>query len=154
MDIQLLRADIASLKVDAIVFPSDPQSHEQDGRAAVVTGGNLLARFIIQVHVPQADDPDADLKLRAATHAALERAEELAVGSVGLPAIGTEPFGFSIERCARAMLAATIDYRSRGRSLQRAVFCMFGQEEYTTFERVLKELDPDLGKELDQEPEG
>ena len=141
MDIQLLRADIASLKVDAMVFPNDPQSHEHDGRAAVVTGGNLLARFIIQVHVPQADEDESDLKLRGATQAALERAEELAVASVGLPAIGTDPFGFSIERCARAMLAATLDYRSRGRSLQRAVFCLFGQEEYTIFERVLKELE-------------
>jgi len=145
MEIQLLRADIASLKVDAIVFPTDPhsreqQSHEQDGRAAVVTGGNLLARFIIQVHVPQADDTNADDKLRDATRAALERAEELAVGSVGLPAIGTDPFGFSNERCARAMLAATLEYRSRARSLQKAVFCMFGAEEYTVFERVLKEL--------------
>ncbi|HKR63206.1 MAG TPA: macro domain-containing protein, partial [Thermoanaerobaculia bacterium] len=112
-----------------------------DGRAAVVTGGNLLARFIIQVHVPHADDADSDLKLRAATQAALERAEELAVASVGLPAIGTDPFGFSIERCAHAMLAATIDYRSRGRSLQRAVFCLFGAEEYAIFERVLKELE-------------
>jgi O-acetyl-ADP-ribose deacetylase (regulator of RNase III) len=144
MEIQLLRADIASLKVDAIVFPSDPQAHEHqsehDGRAAVVTGGNLLARFIIQVQVPQADDTNADEKLRDATRAALERAEELAVGSVGLPAIGTEPFGFSTERCARAMVAATLEYRSHARSLQRAVFCMFGQDEYTVFERVLKEL--------------
>jgi O-acetyl-ADP-ribose deacetylase (regulator of RNase III) len=141
MDIELLRADIASLKVDAIVFPSDPLSREHDDRAAVVTGGNLLARFIIQVKVPNAEDKDADLKLRAATHSALDRAEELAVGSVGLPAIGTEPFGFSIERCARAMLQATIDYRSHGSSLQRAVFCLFGQEEYTIYERVLQELE-------------
>jgi len=141
MDIELLRADIASLKVDAIVFPSDPQSHDNEDRAAVVTGGNLLARFIIHVKIPNAEAPDADLQLRAATRSALERAEELAVGSVGLPAIGTEPFGFSIERCARAMLTATIDYRSRGRSLQRAVFCLFGQEEYATYERVLRELE-------------
>lgn len=141
MEIQLLRADIASLKVDAIVFPSDPQSHEHDGRAAVVTGGNLLARFVIEVHVPQADEPDADQKLRTATTAALERAEELAVGSIGLPAIGTEPFGFGVERCARAMLSATIAYRARGSSLQRAVFCLFGVEEYSVYERVLQELD-------------
>jgi hypothetical protein len=38
------------------------------------------------------------------------------------------------------MVAATLDYRSHARSLQRAVFCMFGQDEYTVFDRVLKEL--------------
>ena len=141
MDIQLLRADVNSLKVDAIVSPTDPHSHESNGRAVVVTGGNLLARFIIHVHVPNADDADADGKLRAATLAAVERAEELAVSSVGLPAIATGPFGFTAERCARVMLTATLEHRSRARSLQRAVFCLFGAEEYATFERVLGELD-------------
>jgi O-acetyl-ADP-ribose deacetylase (regulator of RNase III) len=139
MDIQLLRADIASLKVDAIVAPTDPQSMES-GRAVVVTGGNLLARFIIHVRIPNGDDEDADMKLLAATRAAVERAEDLAVASVGLPAIATGPFGFSSERCARAMLPAALDHRGRARSLQRAVFCLFGQEEYKTFERVLGEL--------------
>jgi O-acetyl-ADP-ribose deacetylase len=139
MDIQLLRADIASLKVDAIVAPTDPQSMES-GRAIVVTGGNLLARFVIHVRVPNADEEDADMKLLAATRAAVERAEELAVATVGLPAIATGSFGFTSERCARAMLPAALDHRARARSLQRAVFCLFGQEEYKAFERVLGEL--------------
>lgn len=141
MQIQLLRADMASLKVDAIVAPHDPK-HEGtgDGRAVVVTGGNLLARFIIQVHVPKADDPDADAKLRTVTIAALERAEELAVASVGLPAIATGPWEFPPERCANVMLPAALEYRSRARSLQRVVFCLFGSQEYAAFERVLGEL--------------
>ena len=146
MDIHLLRADVNSLKVDAIVAPTDPQSHEHphasdNGRAIVVTGGNLLARFVIHVHVPHVADADAHGKLRAATLAAVERAEELAVSSVGLPPIATGPFGFTTEDCARVMLAATIEHRSRARSLQRAVFCLFGAEEYRTFERVLGELE-------------
>lgn len=137
MDIQLLRADVASLKVDAIVAPSDPEA----GREIMVTGGNLLARFIIHVRVPNADEPDADAKMLAATRMALERAEELAVASVGLPAIATGPFGFTSERCARVMLPAAIEHRSRARSLQRAVFCLMGAEEYAAFERVQKELE-------------
>jgi O-acetyl-ADP-ribose deacetylase (regulator of RNase III) len=141
MHIHLLRTDVNSLKVDAIVAPTDPHAHENNGRAVVVTGGNLLARFVIHVQVPHADDPDAHGKLRAATLAAVERAEELAVASVGLPPIATGPFGFTTEDCARVMLAATIEHRSRARSLQRAVFCLFGAEEYKTFERVLGELE-------------
>ncbi|MDQ3283113.1 MAG: macro domain-containing protein [Acidobacteriota bacterium] len=142
MNIHLLRADINSLKVDAIVAPTDPQAHGADGRAVVVTGGNLLARFVIHVPVPDAREDDADAKLRSATLAALERAEELAVATVGLPAIATGPFGFESERCARVMLAATQQHQSRARSLQRAVFCLFGEEEYATFERVLGEAKP------------
>jgi O-acetyl-ADP-ribose deacetylase (regulator of RNase III) len=142
MLIQLLRADINSLKVDAIVAPADPQSGPaKEGRAVVTTGGNLLARFVIHVALPNPDDDDADAKLRHATLNALERAEELAVASVGLPAIATGPFGFATERCARAMLAATIQHRPRARSLQRAVLCLFGADEYRVFEEILRELD-------------
>lgn len=138
MDIQLLRADIASLKVDAIVAPSDP--HETASQAVVVTGGNLLARFVIHVRVPNANDADADAQLRASTIAALERADELAVASIGLPAFATGHYGFAVERCAHVMVAAALDYRSRARSLQHAVFCPFGAAEYAAFERALEEL--------------
>lgn len=140
MHIQLLRTDTTSLKVDALVYPEEAPSKLADGRAVVTTGGNLLCRFVIHVKIARADEPDADAKLRQATIAALERAEELAIASVGLPAIGGGPFGFDLERCARVMLAATNDFKTRARSLQRAVFCLLGHEEYAVFERVLREL--------------
>lgn len=140
MNIQLLRTDVASLKVDALVAVSDPLAHESSGRSSVATGGNLLARFVIHVQVPNATEADAQAKLRAATIAALERAEDLAVASVGLPVLGAGANGFAIEDCARIMLDAAVQHRSRARSLQRAVFCLYGQEEYAVFERVLLEL--------------
>src|SRR5687768_13089016 len=141
MHIHLLRTDTTSLKVDALVYPEETPSELNDGRAVVTTGGNLLCRFVIHVKVSRADEPDADAKLRASTIAALERAEELAIASVGLPCIGGGPFGFTTERCARVMLTATMDFRNRARSLQRAVFCLLGADEYAVFERVLRELD-------------
>jgi O-acetyl-ADP-ribose deacetylase (regulator of RNase III) len=139
MQIQLLRADITSLKVDAIVAPSSPSTLAQNGRATVVTGGNLLARFVIEVPVPQGDDEDADTRLRDSTRDALERADELAVAVIGIPVLGKQALG--LERCAQHMLRATLDYRARARSLHRAVFCLFGAEEYAVFDRVLKELE-------------
>ena len=141
MHIHLLRTDTTSLKVDALVYAEEAPSELNDGRAVVTTGGTLLCRFVIHVKVSPAGEPDADAKLRASTIAALERAEELAIASVGLPCIGAGPFGFTIEHCARVMLSATIDFRNRARSLQRAVFCLLGAEEYAVFERVLQELD-------------
>ena len=144
MQIQLLRADITSLKVDAIVTPSSPATLAQNGRATVVTGGNLLARFVIEVPVPNPDDPGADAQLRDATHDALQRADELAVATIGLPVLAKPSLGFSLERSAHSMLRATLDYRARARSLHRAVFCLFGPEEYAVFDRVLKELDGEV----------
>ena len=140
MQIQLLRADITSLKVDAIVAPSSPSTPAQNGRATVVTGGNLLARFVIEVPVPEGSDEDADRRLRESIRDALERADELAVAVIGIPVLGKQAFG--LERCAQLMLRATIDYRARARSLHRAVLCLFGAEEYAVFDRVLKELEP------------
>ena len=140
MQIQLLRADITSLKVDAIAAPSPPAALS-NGRATVVTGGNLLARFVIEVPVPHGGDTDADGKLREATTLALEKADELAVATMGLPVLGKRSLGFTSERSARVMVKAALEFRARARSLQRAVFCVFGPEEYGAFESVLKELD-------------
>jgi O-acetyl-ADP-ribose deacetylase (regulator of RNase III) len=141
MLIELLRADITSLKVDAIAAPSPPAALPQNGRATVVTGGNLLARFVIEVPVPRGTDDDGDTRLRDATRDALEKADELAVATIGLPVLGKRSLGFTTERCARVMVRATLDYRPRARSLQRAIFCLFGAEEYAVFESVLGELE-------------
>lgn len=141
MNIRILRADITSIKVDAIVAPSPPSALSQNGRATVVTGGNLLARFVIEVPVPHGNEPDADLRLRNATIDALERADELAVAIIGLPLLGKPSHGFTRERCAREMLRAAFEFRSRARSLQRVVFCVFGQEEYEIFEAVRQGLE-------------
>jgi len=134
MQIQLLRADTTSLKVDALVYPAESGTEEP----VVVSSGNFLCRFVIHVPAPTAGDADDELKLRNATTTALERAEELAIATVGLPPIGT---GFTADRCARVMLGAALDFRTRARSLQRAVFCLFGEAEYTAFDRALKELE-------------
>jgi O-acetyl-ADP-ribose deacetylase (regulator of RNase III) len=140
MQIQLIRADITSLKVDAMASPN-PEALSQNGRATVMTGGNLLARFVIEVAVPRGDDENADAKLRDSTHDALERADELAVATIGLPMLGKRSLGFTNERTARVMVRAVLDFRTRARSLQRVIFCLFGKEEYAVFESVLQELE-------------
>lgn len=134
MEIQLLRADTTSLKVDALVYPAE----ENAGGAVVTSSGNFLCRFVIHVPVPRAGEGDDEAKLHEATTSALERAEELAVASIGLPPLGT---GFTTDRCAQVMLRAARDFRMRARSLQRAVFCLFGQAEYEAFSRALKEIE-------------
>ncbi|MEO8380078.1 MAG: macro domain-containing protein [Acidobacteriota bacterium] len=140
MLIQLLRADITSIKVDAIAAPS-ARSLLQNGRAVVMTGGNLLARFVIEVPVAHGSEADSDARLREATTEVLQRADELAVATVGLPVLGKRSLGYATERCARIMLRATLDYRGRARSVQKAIFCLFGVEEHGIFATVLEELE-------------
>jgi len=52
------------------------------------------------------------------------------------PRIGWSDLAYALVPTGR-----TLDYRSRARSLQRAIFCLFGKEEHDVFENVLQELD-------------
>jgi O-acetyl-ADP-ribose deacetylase (regulator of RNase III) len=130
MHVQLIRADITSMKVDAMVNPS---ASEEDPVAA----GNLLCRFIIPAVVPEIGSEDSEMRLRNSTQRALERAEGLAVASVALPALWTAP-PEAVDRCAEIMLDVTLDFASRARSLQRVVYCLFNESVYEAFDRVLQ----------------
>lgn len=132
MFIQLIRADLASLKVDAIVTAAE--SDEQD-----VTGGNLLCKFIIHTPVPRPGDENLEERLRVATMTSLQRAEELAISSVAMPSMCTGFADDTLDRCARIMLEATRDFGRNARSVQRVVYCLFGENTYNAFDRALRE---------------
>lgn len=119
---------MSSMKVDAMVSPK-----EMGG------GPSLFCRFVIDADVPPADAVDADAKLKKVTLDALGRAESFAVESVGMIPLWSAPA--AAERCARNMLQATVDFRSRARSLQRVVYCLFGKVSHDLFTRVLQELE-------------
>ena len=131
MIIELIRADITSLKIDAIVNPRPTGGAV--GTATVSSGGNVLCKFVITAVVPRAGEEDAETKLRDAVWAALQRAEELAVGSVAFPALAGE--------AAPVVVRAALDFRAHARSLQRVVFCAFSAEAHGEFGRLLQELD-------------
>ena len=130
MNIELLRADITSVKIDAIVNPRS--SGGEVGTATVTSGGNVLCKFVITTVVPFPGEEDEERKLRDAIFAALHRAEELAVATVAFPAVAGAP--------ARVVLRAALDFRAHARSLQRVIFCAFSPEIHSEFGRVLEEL--------------
>ena len=99
MVIELIRADVTSLKIDAIVNPR-PTGGDV-GTATVSSGGNVLCKFVITTVVPRVGEEGEERKLRDAIFAALHRAEELAVGSVAFPA-----FAGAAARGGRAAVAA------------------------------------------------
>jgi O-acetyl-ADP-ribose deacetylase (regulator of RNase III) len=133
MHIQLLRADVTSMKVDAIITASE--TNEQ-----TVTGGNLLCKFIIQTPIPRAHDGDIEERIRVATLNALERAESLAVATVAMPAMcdGFPPD--MMRRCAQVMLDTTALFGKRARSLQRVVYCLFDEGDYEVFDQALRNV--------------
>jgi O-acetyl-ADP-ribose deacetylase len=147
MQIDLLRADVTSLKVDAIINPASASKPVAEigsvpvGQAVVTSGGNLLCKFVIHAIVPRHGEGDEDAKLRSALWAALKRAEELAIASVAMPPVPAA-FGFEHGPCARVLLSTALDFRPHARSLQHVVFCAFDEERYGELQCALEELTP------------
>lgn len=143
MEIELLRADVSSLKVDAIVNPAAAMRGQfggaEPGDAVVTSGGNVLCKFVIHAIVPRNGEGDEDVKLSNAIRAALRRAEELAIASVAMPPVPAT-FGFERGRCSRILISAALAFRPQARSLQRVVFCAFNEQTYDELRDTIEEL--------------
>ncbi|HEY0590395.1 MAG TPA: macro domain-containing protein [Thermoanaerobaculia bacterium] len=165
MKIELLEGDITTLAVDAIVNAAN--SHLQHGGgvagaisrkggpsiqkesdrigfvpvggAAVTSAGSLPARWVIHAVGPRMGEGDEDAKLRRATLASLERAEELGARTIAFPAISTGIFGYPLDRCARIMIDTVSGFAPRARSLEKVTFCLFGADAMREFTAALDE---------------
>jgi O-acetyl-ADP-ribose deacetylase (regulator of RNase III) len=80
-----------------------------------------------------------DEKLKNATLNSLKLADDSNIRSISFPAISTGVFGFPIKRCARIMLQTTLEYLKGRTSIEKVVFCLFGQDSYKVFEKQLKQ---------------
>jgi O-acetyl-ADP-ribose deacetylase (regulator of RNase III) len=161
--LELLDGDITEMDTDAIVNAANAQlvlgggvagairrkggpavQEECDkiggtfaGGAAITTGGNLKAKYVIHAVGPRMGEGDEDAKLKNATLNSLKLADKHNLKAIAFPAISAGIFGFPIERCAEIMLRTTIEYLKGTTGLKRVVFCLFGKESYDVFERQL-----------------
>jgi len=109
------------------------------GGAVITTGGKLKAKHVIHAVGPRMGEGDEDRKLKNATLNSLKVADENGLKSISFPAVSAGIFGFPIERCADIMLKTTLAYLNGQTGLERVVFCLFGRDSYTIFEKRLKE---------------
>lgn len=166
--IELVRGDITSLAVDAIVNAANSQLQLGSGVAgairsaggpsiqkecdrighcdvgdAVVTGaGELPSRFVIHAVGPvwRGGGLGEDSLLVSAVGSALKRADEVGAASVALPAISTGIYGFPLARAARLSLGAARSFAADAKSVRRVVFCLFDQRSLDEFDRALTRL--------------
>ncbi len=110
------------------------------GGAVITTGGNLKAKYVIHAVGPRRGEPNEDEKLQNATINSLKLADEHQLKSISFPAISTGIFGFPIQRCAEIMLRNTIEYLKGKTSLEKVVFCLYGQNSHKVFENQLKKV--------------
>ncbi len=117
----------------AIQAECDRKSPIAVGQAAITSGGNLKARFVIHAAGPQMGESDEDRKLKEATLNSLKRADEYRLKSMAFCAISAGIFGFPMDRCATIMLGSTIEYLRGSTDIERVVFCLYDTSAYHTF---------------------
>jgi O-acetyl-ADP-ribose deacetylase len=170
--IELVEGDITELQVDAVVNAANSQlnhgggvagaiakkggaliQQESDvwvkargpvpvGWAAITSGGQLPARYVIHAVGPKMGEGNEDEKLKRATIASLETADKHHLKTIAFPAISTGIFGYPVERCAKVMLSAAAEYVREATLIERVVFCLYGREAYKIFAREFKSLEP------------
>lgn len=111
------------------------------GGAAITTGGNLKARYVIHAVGPRMGEGDEDRKLADATRNSLNLAHEKGLSSIVFPAISTGIFGFPKNRCAWIMLSTVAEtLRKEETTLTEVVFCLWGEESLQVFKNEAEEL--------------
>ncbi len=103
---------------------SDRIGHCPEGQAVVTGAGRLPARYVIHAVGPRGSDPQGDAKLAGAINSSLQRATELGLASLAIPAVSAGIFGFPRDRCARILLETVEAQLSAdaGGSLERVDF--------------------------------
>mgnify|MGYP001572558397 CR=1 FL=1 len=110
------------------------------GGAAVTTGGNLKALYVIHAASMHLGGTTTADSLGLATRNSLMRAEEKAIKSLAFPAIGTGVAGFPMEECARIMLTEVLEHIKSRSSLERIDFVLFDDAALKIFEDTYAQL--------------
>ena len=110
------------------------------GGAAITTGGNLPARYVIHAASVQLGGETTGRALRSSTAHALRIAAEQSLRSIAFPAVGTGIAGFPIPECARIMLREVVEHLKRPTSLEMVYFVLFDGQALSEFEKVWVEM--------------
>ncbi len=111
---------------------------------AVTSGGNLPARLIIHAVGPVWGSGDEDAKLEAAFLGSFEKAGELCLESLAVPALATGIFGFPKPRAAKIFyLTLGAYYQAHPNSTLKLVrLVIIDEETLNAFLDVWRELHP------------
>jgi len=164
--IYFLKADITEMMVDAIVNAANTDLTMESGVAAairrkggsrieeecerlapvrlgqarVTTGGNLRAHYVIHAaSMPPGGKTDAN-SLRQAIRNSLLAAEEKAIKTLALPAIGTGAAGFPLEECAAIMINEVLEHLKSWSTLEKIYFVLFDDASLKVFEETYTKL--------------
>jgi O-acetyl-ADP-ribose deacetylase (regulator of RNase III) len=162
-EIEVQRADITKLQVDAIANAANTDlrhgggvagaiaraggrgiQDESDrlapielGEAVATDAGDLPSRWVIHAATMHLGGPTSAGIIRRATASTLAVAEELGAKSVGLVAFGTGVGGFPLAEAARIEVEEVRRHLEGDSGLERVVFCVLGNDAQEAFEEAL-----------------
>src|SRR6202140_3153451 len=110
------------------------------GGAAITTGGNLRARYVIHAASMQLGGATTAHALRAATAHSLRIAAERELTSIAFPAVGTGIAGFPVGECAQIMLREVAEHLKNPTSLEKIYFVLFDADALEAFEKIREEM--------------
>ena len=143
--IRLVRGDITSRHVDAVVNASNSylkhgggvaaaivrkggQEIQEEsnkigfvpvGSAAITTSGKLPCKAVIHAVGPRMGEGDEDVKLRSAIRTSLLLATERKFRDIAIPAVSSGIFGFPKDRCAAILSSESLNFLLSGRNDKR-----------------------------------
>jgi O-acetyl-ADP-ribose deacetylase (regulator of RNase III) len=162
-EIEVERADITKLEVDAIANAANtqlrhgggvagaisraggPEVQEESDRAAPIglgeavetTAGEMPARWVIHAATMELGGPTSAEIIRRATASTLAKADELGARSLALVAFGTGVGGFPLADAARIEVEEVRRHLDSGSKLLRIVFAVHGDEAERAFREEL-----------------
>jgi len=118
---------------------SDKIGHVPTGDAAVTSGGSLKARYVIHTVGPIWGEGDEERKLRSAVRSALERASELNLNSISMPAVSGGIYGYPKEECATVILSGIAEYlKDVKTSLHSVNICLVNKDMIGIFSEKIR----------------
>jgi len=122
------------------------------GDAAITSGGQLAARFVIHAASMRLGGRTSPDSLRRSTRRSLEIASQRGLRSIAFPAVGTGIARFPLDECARIMVEEVAAHATAGSSLREVRFVLFGDDAEAAFRH---EVDRQLGvKQAGEEERG
>jgi len=111
------------------------------GKAAMTTGGNLKAKYVIHTVGPvwrggKQKEPEL---LADAYRNSLKLAVSKGLKTIAFPSISTGAYGYPIEKASRIALATVKDFLEKEDNLDKVMFVLFSRDDLEIYKNAGKE---------------